>query len=145
MQQSKTQTATIMQPQIPLMQSCVYAGFPNPASEFIEHFLDLNQYLIKHPAATFFIRVEGDSMIGADISSGDILVVDRSLEATDRQIVIACIDGEFTVKRLMKRNGTTWLEAENARYRPIHIRSNQQFEVWGVVTYVIHKTSNHHL
>lgn len=97
--------------------------------------LDLNAHLVRHPAATFFVRVSGNSMEGAHIFSGDILVVDRALEATHGKIVVAIVDGEFTVKRLVKRKGKILLVAENEAYPPITSR----FEVWGVVTYVIHE------
>lgn len=123
----------------PFFLSAVEAGFPSPAEDYIEGNLDLNKHLIKHPAATFFVRVSGDSMINAGIYPGDILIIDRSLEATDKKIVIAVIDGELTVKRLRYKDKLVFLEPENDVYRPIEITKEMFFEVWGVVTNVIHK------
>ncbi|MCB1149609.1 MAG: translesion error-prone DNA polymerase V autoproteolytic subunit [Chlamydiia bacterium] len=120
---------------LPIVSSDVQAGFPSPADDYIENHLDLNELMIKRPAATFFVRVEGDSMTGAGIDSGDTLVVDRSLEAADGRIIIAVINGEFTVKRFLKRGPK--LAAENPRYPDILISENLDFQVWGVVTYVI--------
>jgi DNA polymerase V len=122
----------------PLFLERVSAGFPSPADDYLEGNLDLNQHLIKHPAATFFVRVTGDSMLGAGIHSGDLLIVDRSLEPQDGQIVIAAVDGELTVKKLSKRNGTLMLLSENDQYKPLEIRPDQSCEVWGVVTNVVH-------
>lgn len=123
----------------PLYLSTVEAGFPSPAEDYVEGSLDLNEYLIKHPAATFFVRVSGDSMINAGIFPGDILIVDRSLEPVDKKIVIAVLDGELTVKRLRYRAGIPSLEPENDNYSPIRISEEMSFEIWGVVTNVIHK------
>ncbi len=116
----------------------VAAGFPSPADDHLEGKLDLNEYLVKHPAATFFVRVVGDSMINAGIHAGDLLVVDRSLESTDRNIILAVIDGEITVKRLIRKKGKVILMPENENYKPIKINEESQFEIWGVVTHVIH-------
>jgi len=124
---------------VALFLSSVKAGFPSPADDFMEQQLDLNEHLIQHPAATFFVRVNGESMKGADIHQGDILVVDRSLEATNGRIVIAVINGEFTVKRLRIENGSIQLEAEHPCYPPIRIESGWDFQVWGIVTYIIHQ------
>lgn len=122
----------------PLFTERVPAGFPSPADSFIEMQLDLNTHLIRHPAATFFVRVAGDSMIGAGIHSGDILVVDRSLEPTDKKVIIAVINGEFTVKRLRKLKDQVLLVPENNNYQPIPVEDGEEFEIWGVVTTVIH-------
>lgn len=124
--------------QFPLYATRVAAGFPSPADDYIEAKLDLNQYLVKHPAATFFVRVEGDSMIGAGIFPDDILVVDRALTPSDGKIVIAVVNGELTVKRLKKDTKCILLVAENERYRPIQVTEETQFSIWGVVTNVIH-------
>lgn len=124
--------------QIPLYASTVRAGFPSPADDFIETYLDLNEYLIKHPAATFFVRASGDSMINAGIHSGDILVVDRSIEATPGHIVIAALNGELTVKRLARAQNRLQLVAENPEFAAIDINDDQQIVIWGVVTNVIH-------
>jgi len=123
----------------PIFMFTVEAGFPSPAEDYIEGSLDLNKHLIKHPAATFFVRVSGDSMINAGMYPSDILIVDRSLEATDKKIVIAVIDGELTVKRLRYRDNLLFLEPENDAYMSIKITKEMSFEVWGVVTNVIHK------
>lgn len=113
-------------------------GFATPIHDAKEGPLDLNQHLILHPAATYFVRVEGDSMQGAGIFSGDILIVDRSLKVTSGRIVIAVLDGDFTVKRLIMRNTKIILRAENPAYGDIVISYPDRLFVWGVVTYVIH-------
>jgi len=117
--------------------SGVAAGFPSPADDFIEDKLDLNEKLIKHPAATFFVRVAGHSMIKAGIYSGDLLIVDRSLEAISGNIVVAVLNGDFTVKRFSKRGKRLFLVPENSNYNPIEITDESNFQVWGVVTNVI--------
>jgi DNA polymerase V len=122
----------------PLFLASVSAGFPSPAEDYIEGRLDLNRYLIKHPAATFFVRVAGDSMIGAGIHPGDILVVDRALEPQDSNVVIAVVDGELTVKRISRRGVKLFLVPDNQAYEPLEILEEMEFEVWGVVTSVIH-------
>lgn len=125
--------------ELPLFIARISAGFPSPADDYLDKKLDLNEYLIKHPASTFLVRVAGDSMIDAGIHSGDILIVDRALEPTDNKIVIAVLDGELTVKRIRKMNDKLYLLAENPEYPLIEIKPEMNFEVWGVVTYVIHK------
>lgn len=124
--------------QIPLYSCSVKAGFPSPADDYVEARLDLNEHLIKHPSATFFVRASGDSMMNAGIHPGDILVVDRSIEASHGRIVIAAIDGELTVKRLHRQRGEIQLLAENPLYAPIYIREEADLVIWGVVTNVIH-------
>ena len=106
---------------LPIFLGRLPAGFPSPADDYLEGKLDLNRHLIKHPAATFFVRVTGDSMIGAGIHSGDLLVVDRSLEPADKNVVVAVLDGELTVKRLFKQLGVLRLLPENLNYQPIEI------------------------
>lgn len=123
---------------IPLSEEGVAAGFPSPAEGYIEKDLDLNEHLIHHPAATFFVRADGDSMTGAGIFSGDLLLVDRSLNPVNGSVVIAVIDGDFTVKRLSLSNGKICLLPENSRFEPITITEEQDFQVWGVVAYSIH-------
>lgn len=123
----------------PLVGPRVPAGFPSPAQDYIEGTLDLNEHLIKHPASTFFMRVEGLSMLGAGIFPDDLLIVDRSLEATNNKIIVAIYDGELTVKRLRIENDNYLLCSENADYPVIQINQDLEFFVWGVVTYVIHK------
>ena len=124
---------------LPIILTRVQAGFPSSADEGLEKTLDLNELLITHPAATFFVRVAGDSMQDAGIFSGDVLIVDRSLEATDHAIVIAVINTEFTVKRLIKQKGRVYLSPENRAYPIVEIMPESDFQIWGVVTYVIHK------
>jgi len=122
----------------PLFLSLVSAGFPSPADDYIEKNLDLNEHLVKHPAATFFVRVEGNSMVNAGIRSGDILIVDRSLEPSDKKIIIAVINGELTVKRIRMRNETLYLMPESEGFQAITVTGEMDFQIWGVVTYVIH-------
>ena len=124
---------------LPLFISEISAGFPSPADGYMDDALDLNQLLISHPAATFFVRVSGESMIDANIHPGDVLVVDRSLEPKHRDIVIAVLSGEFTVKRMLRRGKRIFLAPENRTYSPIEVGEEEDFQVWGVVTYVIHK------
>ncbi len=124
---------------LPLSISEVAAGFPSPAEEYMDDALDLNQLLISHPAATFFVRVSGESMLDAHIHPGDVLVVDRALESKHRDIVIAILNGEFTVKRILKKGKQIFLAPENKSYPPIEVSEEEDFQVWGVVTYVIHK------
>jgi DNA polymerase V len=121
-----------------LFEAVVSAGFPSPAADYEEDKLDLNRYLIKNPAATFFVRVTGYSMMGAGIYSGDLLVVDRSLEPRDKSVVIAVIDGELTVKRIRIGKKKITLEPENENYSVQQITEDTDFQVWGVVTNVIH-------
>jgi DNA polymerase V len=122
----------------PLFLASVSAGFPSPAEDYIEGRLDLNKHLIKHPAATFFVRVAGDSMIGSGIHPDDILVVDRALEPQDGNVIIAVLDGELTVKRISQRGARLYLVPDNCLYQPLEILAEMEFEVWGVVTSVIH-------
>jgi DNA polymerase V len=123
---------------LPLFLESVSAGFPSPADDYLEGKLDLNDLLVRNPTATFFVRVTGDSMIDSGIFSGDILVVDRSLEPKSGSIVIAVIDAELTVKRLHKQKNKVFLLPENQNYKPIEITREMSFEVWGVVSTVIH-------
>jgi DNA polymerase V len=122
---------------IPCFISNVSAGFPSPAADYIESNLDLNEHLIKHRAATFFVKASGNSMISAGIFDGDMLIVDRSLNARNNSVVIAIIDGEFTVKRLKIDKKHTWLAPENPDYPTIKIEEDNSCQIWGVVTYVI--------
>ena len=127
--------------ELSLFCSKISAGFPSPAEDSVELSLDLNNLIVAHPSSTFFVRVEGDSMSGAGIISGDMLVVDRSITPKSGDIVVAILDGEFTVKRWLKRNNSWFLIPENNRFKEIKISSNaseQGFEIWGVVTYAVH-------
>jgi len=123
----------------PIFTSRVQAGFPSPADDHLEDQLDLNKYLIHHQEATFFVRAQGESMLGAGIHPGDILVVDKSLVAKSGKIVIAVVDGEFTVKRLHKYKGNITLKAENPEFNDIVISEGSELIIWGVVTSVIHQ------
>ena len=122
---------------IPLYNS-VAAGFPSPAEDHMESSLDINQHLIKHPSATFYVYARGDSMVSAGIYDGDMLVVDRSLETKNDSIVVAIINGEFTVKSISKVKGKLYLIPHNTNYKPIEITEEMDFEIWGVVTHSIH-------
>jgi DNA polymerase V len=124
--------------ELPLFLVSVSVGFPSPADDYLEGKLDLNEHLVRNPTATFFVRVTGDSMEGAGMYSGDILVVDRSLDPKDGNVIIAVIDGELTVKRLSNKNGVISLVPENPNYKPLKITEEMSFTVWGVVTNVIH-------
>jgi DNA polymerase V len=123
----------------PLFAEAVQAGFPSPAEDYQDRKLDLNELLIKRPAATYFVRVTGNSMTGAGIFDGDLLVVDRSLPASDNKIIIAIVNGEFTVKRIRKQGEKLFLLPENPAYKEMPITSDLDFKVWGVVLYTIHK------
>lgn len=115
----------------------VSAGFPSPASDYIEDRIDLNQLLIKTPSATFFVKVEGDSMVNACIPHKALLVVDRSMNASSGDIIVAVINGEFTVKRLLITHAGTFLVPENPKYKQIRITEEMDFRVWGVVSSII--------
>jgi DNA polymerase V len=122
----------------PVFIISVPAGFPSPAADYAEGPLDLNEYLIKHPAATFFVRVIGDSMLGAGIYPNDLLIVDRAVDATNGSIVIAVVNGDLTIKRLHESQGRVVLLSENPAYPPMELDHSMTFEVWGVVTKAIH-------
>lgn len=121
---------------LPFFIERVPCGFPSPAQDYEENRLDLNQLVIKHPNATYFIRVSGDSMIEAGISNGDLLVVDRALTAQHGDIVVAAVDGEFTVKELRTRPFLQ-LVPHNPRYSPIHFQHEEALEIFGVVTFTV--------
>ena len=122
---------------IQMVPEGVSAGFPSPAADFTENNIDLNKELSKNPLATFYIKVKGNSMIDAGINDKDVLVVDRSLEPKNNKIAICFIDGEFTVKRLLLQDGELQLMPENPKYQPIKVTEENQFIIWGIVTYVI--------
>ena len=123
----------------PLFLEPAPAGFPSPAGDYIESRLDLNELLVLHPSATFFVRVAGDSMQGAGIHDGDILVVDRSLEPGSGSVVVAAVNGELTVKRLMRREGACVLLPDNEAYQCLDIPEGADVHIWGVATSVIHR------
>lgn len=124
----------------PLAAGRVSAGFPSPAADYVERELDIAALLIANPPATYFVRIEGDSMVGSSIKPGDIAVVDCSLEAKAGQIVIAILDGELVIKQLgFGPGGEPLLIPQNKRYRTITVREEQDFQIWGVVTWTIHR------
>ncbi|CCB89194.1 LexA family protein [Simkania negevensis] len=133
------QTEIEMNLPLPLFSSSVKAGFPSPAEDHIEEKLDLNRLMIEHPAATFFLRVEGESMENANIYPGDILVVDRALTPHNGLIIVAVLNGEFTVKRLKKKGNRLYLLPENPAFPEVEITTETEFQIWGVVTFIIHK------
>lgn len=120
-------------------ENTIQAGFPSPAEDFKELELDIYQYIIENPTATFFARAKGNSMQGAGILNDDILVIDRSKEAKDGDIVVAVIDSEFTVKRFKKINGKVFLIPENPTFPTIELNDEKDASIWGKVTFVIHK------
>ncbi len=130
---------TLSKSSVTLFSSAVPAGFPSPADDHVDNQLDLNEHLIRNPSATFCVRATGESMTGAGIFPDDILIVDRSREATHGSIVIAVVDGELTVKRLYKRDGTLALNPENPKYPTIQINEGMELIIWGVVSGVTRK------
>ena len=124
---------------VPFYQSNVPAGFPSPAENFMDLDLSLQDYLVQNPSATFCVRVTGDSMKNAGISSGDVMIIDRALEPKNNTIVLAVLDGEFTVKRIKKKGDDLFLNPENKDFKAIQITEEMNFQVWGVVTHIIHK------
>ena len=125
-----------------LLAPQIKAGFPSPAEDYMRESLDFNRDLIKHPEATFYGRVDGDSMMDAGISDGDIAVIDRALEPSDGDIIVAYINNEFTIKYLdlkHKKDGYIELRPANKNYKPIRIDEYDDFEVWGVVVWIIKK------
>ena len=123
---------------IPLLSDSVSAGFPSPADDYTEENIDLNEHLISNPFSTFFLRVKGDSMINAGIKDKDLIIVDKSLTAKPGNIIIAMIDGEFTIKRLSIKNDELYLKAENNNYPDFRFKNHLDVQIWGVVIYSIH-------
>ena len=123
---------------IPLLSDSVSAGFPSPADDYTEENIDLNEHLISNPFSTFFLRVKGESMLNAGIKDKDLIIVDKSLRAKPGDIVIAMIDGEFTIKRLSIKNNELYLKAENHNYPDFNFKNNIDVQIWGVVIYSIH-------
>ena len=120
----------------------ISAGFPSPADDYLENNLSLDELIIKNKSATFFVRVEGDSMINAGIHPNDLLVIDRSISPTAGQVIIAILDGEFTVKRLVKEGKGYALKAENPHYKNIPLNDHSNFMVWGIVIAVFHNPNH---
>ncbi|CCD08300.1 DNA polymerase V [Legionella pneumophila subsp. pneumophila] len=125
--------------QLPVFASKIQAGFPSPADDYIEGYLDLNTKFIKHPSSTFVLQATGESMVDAGIFSGDWLLVDRSIEPSDGRIVIAAVNGELTVKRLSKKGGRVQSLPANPKFQPIDITEDSEMVIWGVVTLVLHE------
>lgn len=123
--------------ELPCADGGIQAGFPSPAQDYINEYIDLNRELVPHPAATFYGRVSGDSMIEEGIEPGDLLVIDRSLEPSDGDLAVCCLEGEFTLKRIKLAPGAIWLIPSNESFDPILVTPDQRFEVWGVVTHTI--------
>ncbi len=124
---------------LPFVDGGLRAGFPSPADDFLEVKIDFNKEYIKNKDATFYARVKGNSMKGAGIFDGDVLVIDRSLEPQNDKIAVCVIDGEFTVKRIKKEKGIIWLIPENEEFQPIQVTADNEFIVWGMVTASIKK------
>ncbi len=127
---------------IPLVSDHIAAGFPSPGDDYIENRIDLNEELIRHPISTFFLRVKGESMSKAGILDGDLLIVDRSLDPRPGNIVVAILDGSFTLKKLTYKKGLTYLEAAHPNYPAIDLRNYENGQIWGVAIYSIHRLSN---
>ncbi|MGE6139854.1 translesion error-prone DNA polymerase V autoproteolytic subunit [Aeromonas rivipollensis] len=124
--------------EIPLFLSPATCGFPSPAQDYVEQTIDLNQHCISHPAATFYVRASGHSMVEEGINDGDMLVIDRAITARHGDIVLACLDGEFTVKKLQE--SPLALLPGNPSFSPIYPQEGQELDIFGVVTFVLHKT-----
>ncbi len=129
---------------LPVADGGIRAGFPSPAQDYLESGIDLNRELVKNPSSTFFGRVSGDSMAGAGIEDGDLIVIDKSIQASEGDVAVCFVDGEFTLKRIhVEKKGSggevVWLVPENPKYRKIKVTQDQNFMVWGVVTYSIKK------
>lgn len=122
---------------LPVADGGIRAGFASPAQDYLDGGIDLNRELVKNPASTFYGKVSGSSMVGAGIEDGDILVIDKSLQARDGDIAVCFVDGEFTLKRVQTDGDIIWLIPENPKYKPIKITKNNDFAIWGVVTYSI--------
>jgi len=124
---------------LPFADQGIQAGFPSPAQDYIEDSIDLNRELVAHPASTFYGRVNGDSMSGENIEEGDLLVIDRSIEPSDGDLAVCCLDGEFTLKRIRLETNRIWLIPANENFDPILVTPDNRFQVWGVVTYTIRR------
>ncbi len=139
-------TVSIMLPDVsthlslPFADAGIQAGFPSPAQDYISESIDLNREIVTHPAATFYGRVAGESMIGDGIEPDDIIVIDRSLEPMDGDLAVCCIDGDFTLKRIHLEPGRVWLIPANEAFDPILVTPDNRFEIWGVVTYTIKRS-----
>ena len=133
---SKEDSSTLL---IPLVTETISAGFPSPAEDYIELGIDLNKYLIKNPISTFFLRVSGNSMNNAGIYNNDLLIIDRSINPNPGHIVVALLDGEFTLKRLIKEEDNYYLKADKENYPAINLFEYIDIQIWGVAIYSIHE------
>ncbi len=124
---------------VPFFAGRIEAGFPSPADDYLDGNLDINEHLIRNPSSTFLCRCKGDSMIGAGIYHDDILVIDKSLKAKSGDVIIAILDGAFTIKRFLKNGNNIVLQPSNANYPPLDVSNRSDFEIWGKVTFVLHK------
>ena len=122
---------------LPVVEGGISAGFPSPAMDFVDASIDMNRHLVRHPSATFYGRVHGDSLKNAGITDGDLLVIDKSLEPVNGKIAVCFIDGEFTAKRIKITKEEVWLVPENENYKPIRVTAENDFLIWGIVTHVI--------
>ncbi|MFL2636722.1 MAG: LexA family protein [Flavobacteriaceae bacterium] len=122
-----------------LVEQGISAGFPSPADDFKEVRISLDKELVKNQESTFYARVSGDSMLEAGIDDGDLLVIDKSLSPENGKIAVCFIDGDFTIKRIVKEKGKLYLKAENKKYKSIEIREGNELIIWGIVEYVIKK------
>lgn len=123
--------------ELPFISDGIKAGFPSPAADFDESKISLDNVLVKNREATFYAKASGNSMIGAGIDDGDILVIDRSLEPKNNKIAVCCIDGEFTIKRIVVAKDGVYLTPENQDFKPIKVTDDNELIIWGIVTYVI--------
>jgi len=128
--------------ELPFVEEGIRAGFPSPAQDYLDLSIDLNNELIKHPSTTFYGRVKGDSLIEADIHEGDILIIDKSLEAREGDLAVCCVDGEFTLKYIKIEQDVVWLIPANKDFQPIKVTAGNEFVIWGIVTYSIKKHRN---
>ena len=127
--------------EITLYGDGVPAGFPSPADDYLDMDLNSHDYLVQHPSATFCVRAIGDSMVDAGIQSSDVMVIDRALTPKNNDIILAVVNGEFTVKRIKKSEDELYLMPANENYKPMKITEEMNFQVWGVVTFIIHKAN----
>lgn len=125
---------------LPNVGSQIVAGFPSPAEDYLEATMDLNKALIKHPASTFYGRVKGMSMIDAGVNDGDLLIIDKSLQYKNNALAVCFINGEFTLKRIKAEGGALFLVPANEDFKPIEVKEDDEFTVWGIVTYIVKKT-----
>lgn len=128
-------TETVLE--LPLIEEGISAGFPSPAQDFIDISIDLNKELIKNPSATFYGRVNGDSMKGLGIDNGDLLIIDKSLDPKNGNIAVCFVDGEFTIKKIKIEKDCCWLIPANDNYKPIKVTAGNDFLIWGIVIHVI--------